>query len=136
MRDRESHGASTERATLGTIAALCRRLSMRRLGDVPVSLLVGSLARLCDAPAQEDASIVSFFCCLCGKVVFCFHVFCISRNFFVFVMCKAEDLAQRSFWKDGGGVMEPCREPGTVGDPALRPAAVSEGYPCQVRCNT
>lgn len=29
--------------------------------------------------------------------------------------------------------MEPCTEPGTVGDPALAPATEAEGYPCQVR---
>lgn len=42
-----------------------------------------------------------------------------------------EDLVQHSFWKDGGGTMEPCREPGTVGDPDTPPSSVDEGYPCQ-----
>lgn len=75
-----------KRATVGTIAAFCRRLSVRRLGDVPVSLFVGSLARLCDAPAQEDASIVSFFCWLCGNVMFSFHVFYKCARLFCFFL--------------------------------------------------
>lgn len=28
--------------------------------------------------------------------------------------------------------MDPCREPGTVGDPALSPARAEDGFPCQV----
>eukprot|EP00903_Cladosiphon_okamuranus_P014142 g13143.t1 len=44
---------------------------------------------------------------------------------------EVSDLAQHSFWKDGGGVMEPSREQGTVGDPALSPARAEDGFPCQ-----
>ncbi|CAM9856321.1 unnamed protein product [Scytosiphon promiscuus] len=44
---------------------------------------------------------------------------------------EVDDLMQHSFWKDGGGEMEACREPGTVGDPALIPARAEDGFPCQ-----
>eukprot|EP00752_Nemacystus_decipiens_P005815 g5260.t1 len=44
---------------------------------------------------------------------------------------EVSDLAQHSFWKDSGGVMEPCREQGTVGDPNLSPARIEDGFPCQ-----
>lgn len=50
----------------------------------------------------------------------------------VFTLTKVEDLIQRSFWKEGGGVMEPCQEPGTVGDPTVAAATATEAFPCQV----
>lgn len=53
---------------------------------------------------------------------FCFRV----------LLLQVDDLVQHSFWKDGGGVMEPATEPGTVGDPALIPSAAADGFPCQV----